>query len=92
MRSSLLRLATTVLAGLLVVACASATSPVPITTPPSATPDDDAPPRWTATGNMVTPRDSHTATLLLDGTVLVTSAAYTEASASAELYHPGSGT
>jgi N-acetylneuraminic acid mutarotase len=40
---------------------------------------------------MVTPRYSHTATLLRDGTVLVTSAVYAEAAASAELYHPSGG-
>lgn len=40
---------------------------------------------------MVTARESHTATLLLDGTVLVTSAPYPETSPSAELYDPGSG-
>jgi hypothetical protein len=49
---------------------------------------------FTATGNMTTGRNVHTATLLPDGTVLVagTSLSYGEALASAELYDPVTGT
>jgi len=85
MRSSPLRVATTIVVGLLVAACASASSQAPVRTapptaalrphsssasatppsPPSAIPDDGAP-AWTATGEMVTPRTSHRATLLAD--------------------------
>jgi len=46
---------------------------------------------WTATGSLVTPRDSHTATLLADGKVLVASGLL-GLLASAELYDPASGT
>jgi N-acetylneuraminic acid mutarotase len=47
---------------------------------------DPATATWTATWSMSTPRESHTATLLPDGTVLVTGG--TSAGASAELYDP----
>jgi len=103
MRASLTRFATTIGVALLVVGCALATSPTPVTTQPSeappaspsstpaATPVDDAP-KWTATGNMVTPHDAHTATLLLDRRVLVTSAGYSEVSDYPELFDLGTGT
>ena len=47
---------------------------------------------WTATGSLVTPRDSHTATLLADGKVLVAGGFLGTYLASAELYDPASGT
>ena len=86
MRTLRSRIATTVVVGLLVVACTSATSPSPATTPPpsvpptsssasstpSATSDDNALSTWTATGDMIEARAEYTATLLPGGTVLVT--------------------
>src|SRR5215510_13039267 len=42
---------------------------------------------FTATGNMTTPRESHTATLLLNGKVLITGGSQ-ELPASAELFDP----
>ena len=70
-------------------------TPTPTPTPasPSVTP-----PAWTATGNMITPRAEHTATLLPDGKVLVAGGNDFVGSnfvgflpASAELYDPASG-
>jgi hypothetical protein len=50
--------------------------------------------RWQATGSMSTGRDWHTATLLGDGTVLVTGgfASTTSVLSSAEVYRPSTGT
>ena len=47
---------------------------------------------WTETGDLITARWDHTATLLPDGTVLVAGGGVFEGSASAELYDPASGT
>src|SRR5216117_3649107 len=47
-----------------------------------------APGAFTPTGNMTTPRGGHSATLLLNGKVLITGGE----SASAELYDPSTGT
>src|SRR2546429_263376 len=48
---------------------------------------------WTATGNLNTARNQHTATLLLNGKVLVTGGNVAGSpSASAELFDPASGT
>ena len=83
----------------------SPASPPPATTAPptpaaisSPTPSATAVPTgaaltWIITGNMVTPRDSHAATLLLDGSVLVTGGDGVKTSnlAKAELYDPNSG-
>ena len=51
-------------------------------------------PGWSATGAMIEARSNFTATLLLDGKVLVAggTTAQTGSTASAELYDPGSGT
>ena len=51
-----------------------------------------APGQWEFTGSLNTARSYHTATLLLDGKVLVVGGANTVALASAELYDPASGT
>jgi large repetitive protein len=50
--------------------------------------------KWTATGRMITARSHHTATLLLNGMVLVAGAEHAPDSilASAELYDPSTGT
>jgi WD40 repeat protein len=50
-------------------------------------------PAWTATGGMITPRDGHMATLLLDGRVLVVGGPIETISPSnsAELYDPATG-
>ena len=58
---------------------------------------DPATGTWTATGNLVTARDGHTATLLPSGKVLVAGGQgsaffYSTALSSAELYDPASGT
>jgi hypothetical protein len=52
----------------------------------SGDPDANAPGRWRATGDLVTARSYHTATLLLNGQVLA--AGGTGGGASAELYDP----
>ena len=47
--------------------------------------------KWTATASMSVGRQFHAATLLPDGTVLVSGGASPQAGSSAEVYHPGSG-
>jgi hypothetical protein len=59
---------------------------------PSPTADESATSPWTATGNMVTPRQYHTATLLYDGRVLVAGGGNSQYVAQAELYDPNTGT
>jgi hypothetical protein len=61
----------------------------------SSTPDPSTAPAWTATGSMIEARfGGTTATLLLDGSVLVAGGTDSVGFllASAELYDPGSGT
>jgi hypothetical protein len=45
--------------------------------------------RWAATREMIQARSGHSATLLPDGRVLVSSGASSEDEAAAELYQPG---
>ena len=52
---------------------------------------DPASAAWVATASMVNARDSHTATLLPDGQVLVLGDYDYESRAAVELYDPGSG-
>ena len=49
-------------------------------------------PRWVTTGSLATARDGHTATLLLNGKVLVAGGYPNGALSSAELYDPATGT
>jgi N-acetylneuraminic acid mutarotase len=59
---------------------------------PTATPEPTAPTaEWSATGSMLEARQSHTATLLDDGRVLVADGNDTVGEVSAELYDPISG-
>jgi len=70
----------------------TATTPPAPTSTPAATP---TPPAATSpTGSMTTARDVHTATLLLDGRVLITGGEdrFRHPLASAELYDPKTGT
>ena len=61
--------------------------------PPSATPVPERPAGWTATGDMLANRDAHTATLLLDGRVLVTGGTTdTDVTSLAEVFDPASET
>jgi Galactose oxidase, central domain len=83
------RAASLVLSASLAASCAAGrepAGPAPIGEASSAL----TAPTWTATGAMSTARESHTATLLPDGRVLVAGGNGTQTYASAELYHPGS--
>ena len=69
----------------------AAPTPTPVPTP-TAKPTYGPPNTFVPTGSMTVGRDSHTATLLADGRVLVVGGEGAGAAASAELYDPATGT